>query len=163
MDDERRLRWWVILAGLVLLLWGFSSRPAKAHVTLLSAEPEPGATLTTSPPEVRLTFDGEIVSTLSQIALFDEDFRPVTGIEVQPGPDDKHQVVAPLPPLTPGRYTVQWVVQAEDGHSLRGSFAFAITDQPAFGLWMILLPVASLLVLISLIILYLLRHKQGNP
>jgi methionine-rich copper-binding protein CopC len=45
------------------------------------------------------------------------------------------QISVPLPPLTPGIYSVNWRVVSEDGHMMAGVLHFTLadhaTDQPA--------------------------------
>jgi copper transport protein len=43
-------------------------------------------------------------------------------------PRDVHAVIAPMAPLAPGNYRVEWRVVSADGHPVDGKFVFAITD-----------------------------------
>jgi len=97
--------------------------PALAHSLLLESSPAAGATVA-PPPEVRLRFNGRLEKRLSRLALVDErgDRRPLA-LDASGGPD---RLQAPLPPLPPGRYRLEWQVLSTDGHVVSGSFAFQI-------------------------------------
>jgi methionine-rich copper-binding protein CopC len=146
---------------LLLLLWGLSGRPVWAHVSLIAAIPEPGATLTTSPPEVQLTYDGEIIPARSQIALFDDAFQAIPGVVVLTDRGENDQLVAQIPPLTPGRYTVQWVVVSADEHSLRGSYTFALAEPEPPLLPRLIVP--ALVVLLVLITVAVVLYRRRQP
>lgn len=152
-------RWGRVAVLVMLLLWVAGSRAAWAHVTLLAAIPEPGATLTTSPPEVQLTFDGEITLAASQVVLFNEAFQSVPGVALQPDSGESNRLAAQIPPLDPGRYTVQWSVISTDGHPISGSYAFALVEQPLRQRIMVPLIMVLLLVIIGVAALYWTRVR----
>ncbi len=114
---------WLAAAAVVL---GFAARPASAHASLEASEPAAGAVLTSSPGEIRLTFDEPVSIGLGGIRLFDGD-----GVEVsierarQPA---AREVVAEAPALGPGSYVVDWQVVSADSHPAHGAFTFQIGD-----------------------------------
>lgn len=116
----RRLALLLALAAVILL----SSR-VSAHSELVAAEPAPGAQLAQSPAEIRLTFS-EPVAASSQIVVMGENFQQVEGLVPQFNPAEPGQLYTPLPTLTPGVYTVQWVSASADGHEISGSYSFSV-------------------------------------
>ena len=119
-------------------------RSALAHSQPLKLDPPPGARLTQSPPEIRLTFS-EPVHPDATISLFLQDsFTPITGVMAQQDSGNPAQIFAPLPRLSPGTYTVQWQTQSSDGHSITGTYAFNI--RPVF--WVTLLPWLPILLIL---------------
>jgi len=92
----------------------------------------PGATLATAPAEIRLTFS-EPLATGSTFQLFGENFLPVSGISAAIDPESPEQLVAAVPSLLPGDYTVQWTSVAHDGDILSGSYSFTLLAEAQKG------------------------------
>ncbi len=112
------------LCCLMVVLLVFAGSVA-GHGDLVAAEPAPGAQLAESPAEIRLTFN-EPVGSASRITLMGENFEPVEGLVPQFNPAEPGQLYTPLPTLTPGVYTVQWVSASADGHEISGSYSFSV-------------------------------------
>ena len=91
----------------------------------MASTPAPGEILDASPEEIRLTYN-EPVATTSTILLFSNGFQQVDGLEMVSEPQNPEQVVATLPPLDAGSYTVEWTALSPDGHTVRGSYSFTI-------------------------------------
>jgi copper resistance protein C len=94
---------------------------------LFLAEPLPGAHLSSPPAEIRLTFT-EPVGITSTIELYGPNFRVIPDVQAVVAPDNPDQLIASVPPLKPGIYTVQWILYSLDGHELRGSHQFAVEE-----------------------------------
>jgi copper transport protein len=114
------------LAGATLML----PLDATAHATLVEADPPVDGLVLNSPATLRMTFSEEVRATnpAPSISIRDETGRFV-GMSDQPlGPfNDPRVLVANLPPLDPGTYTVTWTVtSATDGHELTGTYAFRV-------------------------------------
>jgi methionine-rich copper-binding protein CopC len=98
-----------------------------AHVFPVRSDPRVGATVTTSPTQVTILFDGEMEPVFSTIEVKNED-------KVQVDKKDSHidakdadkLVVSLLPALTIGEYDVAWRAIARDGHLTVGHFSFWI-------------------------------------
>ena len=103
---------------------------AEAHAELLSAYPAPGATMDTTPTEIRLTFS-ERIGVGSSIQLFGPQFRPVSHVISGLDPAAPEQLRAFPPQLVPDIYTVEWSAASADGHQVSGSYAFEVTAPPA--------------------------------
>jgi methionine-rich copper-binding protein CopC len=97
---------------------------AALHTELISSNPADGDSLTTSPPEVRLVFSGPVEPTLSLIRLITADGAQ---LELNPGNEDESRVlVARLPGLSNGDYTIEWSTVSVDGHKVEGRLTFEV-------------------------------------
>ena len=116
-------------------------RPAAAHAELLAADPPPGAVLAASPAEVRLTFS-EALRAGSTFVVFGEGFAQVPGFSPAIVTESPEQLVAAIPALAPGAYTVQWTAVTGDGHEVSGSYSFGVEIEEegrgGAGLWWVL-------------------------
>lgn len=117
---------------LVLLAVFLLGGRALAHSELVAAEPAPGAQLTASPAEIRLTFS-EPVAASSRIVVMGENFQQVEGLVPQFNPEEPQVVYTPLPTLTEGVYTVQWTAASDDGHEISGSYSFSVMSAASGG------------------------------
>ena len=99
--------------------------PSAAHSLLLESVPPAGATLTTPPPELMLRFNNRIEKSLSRVRLLDErgGAQPLV-VGVADAAADRLTAVAP--PLSPGRWRVEWQVLSTDGHVVTGRFEFRL-------------------------------------
>ncbi len=97
------------------------------HTELISSNPVDGDSLTTSPPEVRLVFSGPVEPALSLIRLVTADG---TQLEFDPGSEDEGRIlVARLPGLANGNYTIEWSTVSADGHKVEGRLTFAVARE----------------------------------
>lgn len=119
----RRALW--LLAALLSLAPAAWPAGVAAHSELLGAVPAPGATLSTPPVEIRLTFSAPLAAG-STLQLFGASFRPVSGVVARIDPQNAMQLVAAPRALSPGTYTVQWSSVAKDGDVLSGSYTFTL-------------------------------------
>ena len=100
---------------------------AAAHSPLTSVTPADGAQLTKAPQTIEMRFRDP--SRLVRFALAGDG----DGTDVVLG--DDHLMVesadhtVTLPPLTAGRYIASWRAMSEDGHVIKGRFAFTIASQ----------------------------------
>lgn len=134
-----RLRWFLLVAGSLLLLSGVTQRAALAHALLVRSEPAANAELTSSPPSVDIWFSEPLESGFSHIRLIDAGGEDVPGA----GPSavdasDPSHMSLPLPDLSPGIYTVIWTtLSSVDGHEWVGSFPITLLNpdgsRPAVG------------------------------
>ncbi len=100
---------------------------AQAHAELLLASPSPGTGLAQAPAAVVIKFSEPLNVALSRIQVFDS-----SGADVGQGPTlavagDTQATRRPLGLLPTGQYTVRWTtVSALDGHTLGGTYSFAV-------------------------------------
>ena len=118
-----------LLSGLALVAIGAT---ANAHAHLQKSSPADNSVVTTSPSNLVLNFSEAARLTALSIQKGDEpkqDLKPLPTTAAQ-------QVSIPLPPLTPGTYSVNWRVVSDDGHVMGGALHFTLTadhatDHPA--------------------------------
>ena len=123
--------------GAALAVLFLLTEHASAHTVLLEAQPPAGASLEKSPQEFRLTFDEPIVIG-SKIDLMVGLFEPVEGVVSFVDQNEPMQLIAEVPPLAPGDYSVQWTVLSLDGHARQGSYTIQIRESTngwRVGLW----------------------------
>lgn len=109
-----------VLLALVLAL----PAPARAHDTLISTDPEDGASLETSPEELTLTFSGDLLDVSPVVRIITEDGTQLADITPQvEGPTATAALEDPLPR---GTHTVAWRVVSGDGHPIEGSFTITV-------------------------------------
>ena len=113
----------VAVAVLLLL---FAVVPAYAHAELEESDPADGETITT-PYTLTATFSEEFDRDRSFIRV-----RDAAGELVAEGgqdPDDPNVMVAELPVLDPGIYTVQWQTTTPDDNGVeRDTFTFNVAE-----------------------------------
>ena len=118
----------VIIAGLLLVL--SSAMAVYAHPQIVSVEPAPNARLEQAPERVRITFNEPVEDAFASIQVLDATGRAVDRGDGGRAPDDPTTLIASLPLLEPGVYTVVWQVVGRDGHLVKGNFAFSIAGAP---------------------------------
>lgn len=97
------------------------------HTDLISSSPADGDSLTTSPALVRLVFSGPVEPTLSLIRLITADGAQ---LEFDPSSEDEGRVlVARLPGLANGNYTIEWSTVSADGHKVEGRLTFKVARE----------------------------------
>ena len=98
---------------------------AGAHSLLTASVPATDAVLASAPQVLALRFNNRIEKKLSQIRLVLAGGQP-RALPVRT--DGALEVLeAPLPPLAPGRYRVEWRVLSTDGHIVSGTFVFRVS------------------------------------
>lgn len=100
---------------------------AWAHATLQRTEPQMEQRLAVSPRAVVLTFDQSVRVLANGIQVFDASGRLVSG-PPHVSARDPRVVLAPLPRLPRGRYTVRWAAISNDSHVGRGIFTFGVRE-----------------------------------
>lgn len=100
--------------------------PAAAHADIVSSEPAAGSTIAKLPERIRVVFDEKLQPVGTRIRLFDVQNKEVTLDKGAIDPADPKAFIVLLPKLASGAYTVQWTALSEDGHSEKGSYAFAL-------------------------------------
>jgi len=117
-----------IICAAIMLLTAMVLGPPRvwAHAFLDHAEPRVGSTVRAAPSAVRLTFTEPIEADFSRIEVLDARERRVdTEPVAHPNPAE---LQVPLPPLSPGEYTVHWAVTSVDTHQTEGRFSFTVAE-----------------------------------
>ena len=106
--------------------------PAQAHDTLLSSDPEDGASLETSPEEITLTYSADILEVSPLVRISDENGDELA--EIVPTVEGPVATATLEEPLPAGIHTVQWRVVSSDGHPIEGTFTLTVeqdSEEPA--------------------------------
>lgn len=120
----------LLLAALLLALGATTAAATDVfHFALKQSAPAADATVP-PPDEVRLWFTEAPTENSIGIRVIDEGGDPVATSDPTADPDDGAVFfVEPSAPLTAGRYTVSWRGIGDDGHVVRGDFAFSVTAE----------------------------------
>jgi methionine-rich copper-binding protein CopC len=112
------------MAALMALTTFMAAGSAFAHASLTASDPEDGATVDAGLAAIEMTFSDPVRLTLVRVhsATTDSDV-PLQGAL----PDDFVGTAAvAVDPLAGGAYDVSWTCVAEDGHVMKGHFAFTV-------------------------------------
>ena len=100
---------------------------AYAHPQLQSADPAPGAATTTSPKQIRIMFDENVIPKMSGVEVKDQTGKIVPTGKAATEPANKKLLVVPVnEQLLPGDYKVEWHAVSDDTHRVKGSFSFSV-------------------------------------
>ena len=100
----------VVIAAII------SCGAALAHPQLEASEPAAGAT-TSSPKQIRITFNEAVISKFSGIEIKDKAGRTIATGKSLTDPADKKRLVVPVEEeLASGEYTVDWHAVSSDTH-----------------------------------------------
>lgn len=113
------------LAAMSVAVFAAAGR-ASAHAELSSSNPQPGAVLDQSPPQITLTFTEHVEISLGAIRLFDGSGSAVQIGEPRHPESREEAVVVDLPHLPNGSYVVDWSVVSADSHPVHAAFTFQV-------------------------------------
>jgi methionine-rich copper-binding protein CopC len=113
-----------LVAPALLGLWLALSDQGAAHSLLIESVPAHGAKLVTAPPSAMLRFNARIEPALTRVSLLEGQQRR-TALEISKE-SAVDRIIVPLPPLTPGLYSLAYKVLAVDGHVTRGLIQFTV-------------------------------------
>lgn len=100
---------------------------ASAHPKLVTTNPAADAVITSSPKELRLSFNEDLVPKFSGAEVANKQGQKVELGATAADPADKKQLVIPLPtPLAEGVYKVDWHAVAADTHRVHGNYSFTV-------------------------------------
>ena len=97
--------------------------PVSAHAFLDHANPGAGATLHAAPKSLMLMFSDDLDAESSGVVVVDGSGRKVAAAHKMVG---SNCIMAPLPPLAPGKYRVMWHAMSDDDHRTQGAYEFVI-------------------------------------
>lgn len=104
-----------------------AAAPAWAHAFPDNSLPHVGATVDSSPPQVKVWFNGEIEPVFSTLIVANAAGSAVSGGKGKVDAADHALLETDIPEtLAPGQYTVHWSVIAHDGHHTEGHFTFTV-------------------------------------
>ena len=110
----------------IAALWLVLALPpaASAHAELAESSPEPGSELNEAPPEIRISFTGELDPEASGFVVTGPGGGEVANGVVDLEVAERNELHAPVSITVPGTYTVEWTAVAADGHPESGTFTF---------------------------------------
>jgi hypothetical protein len=112
------------ITALVIGLAGFTF----FHNKLDKSAPAAAEQLAAPPKQIRLWFHERPEPALTSIAVVGTDSTKVATGKVQPT-DDPLSVTAPVTgTMKAGRYIVRWKTSGKDGHVIKGSYTFTVTE-----------------------------------
>lgn len=117
-----------LFGALLLALWMVPG-PAHAHDTLISTDPEDGASLETSPEQITLTYSAEILDVSPLVRITDEAGETVA--EIVPSIEGPDAIVTFEEPLPSGSYEIAWRVVSSDGHPIEGILSITVEQDSA--------------------------------
>lgn len=100
----------------------FFQLAANAHTGLRESTPANGATITTAPSELSLTFSGDVK--LIKLELMGVGHEMPTSFE--PNATAQASFTFQTPGMHAGKFTVNWAAIGADGHTLTDSFEFEV-------------------------------------
>lgn len=113
-------------AGAVVVLVCSQATPASAHAVLLRTDPSPQTTVAVQPAALRLVFSEPVEPVFGAVRLFNAGGERIRTGEAQHPETTRREVLVPVPTIGRGTYTVTWRVVSDDGHAVRGGFAFHV-------------------------------------
>ena len=99
---------------------------ASAHSNELESSPGEGARLAEAPATVVITFDEPLMDVGAALVVRDGAGRVVSGAASVDG----RRISTPLSHAGSGEFTVAFRVVSQDGHSVSGSYGFAVLGSP---------------------------------
>ncbi len=85
-----------------------------------------GSTVSGSPTQVRIWFDGDLEPAFSTLMVHNMDGKMVDNRDGRVDPSNPVLLEVGVPRLSAGTYLVIWNVVARDGHRTNGSFTFTV-------------------------------------
>ncbi|HXN07034.1 MAG TPA: copper resistance CopC family protein [Nitrospiria bacterium] len=125
MKLERKKIYGGVLLGL-LLFW-----PGKvlAHVFPDHSEPRVGSEITVAPRMIKIWFDGQLEPFFSTVHVMDASGKEISLKDSRVDDRDPSVLEVSVPPLSPGKYEVDWKALAKDGHLTEGRFLFTVKEE----------------------------------
>lgn len=118
----------IIRISLLVALGVAAASPLLAHLAVSKTAPARGATLEKGPERVQVWFTQPPSDRLSHLELHGPDGE--VALEEPRVDRDGHSISAAVTSsLGAGRYEVKWRTAGNDGHVMRGSFAFTIAPK----------------------------------
>ncbi|MEK6207511.1 MAG: copper resistance protein CopC [Chloroflexota bacterium] len=119
-----------VIVGCVLGGAALLSGVADAHANYVRSSPASDARLVKPPTEIRIEFSEPPDARSSEIQVLDTNGKRHDKGDIEPSGDPNGLRVS-LEPISDGGYLVAWTTtSAVDGHTTKGSFAFAVGNGP---------------------------------
>ena len=116
-----------MIAASIMFAASLLSSAAFAHPKLLSAEPAAGGPATTSPKQIKITFNEAVIPQFSGVVVKDQAGKAIATGKATVDPASRKLLVVPVnEPLPPGDYMVEWHAVSDDTHSVKGAYSFSV-------------------------------------
>jgi copper resistance protein C len=119
----------VRMAVALALLAVVGSGTALAHAKMKSSVPADGATVAAGLSQIEMTFSHPMRLTLVRLHRADDDKNVALKGPLPKAFADAAKV--PVDALQAGAYNVSWTAVSEDGHVMKGHFAFTVSGADA--------------------------------
>ena len=117
----------ISMAAVTMIVASLDCSAALAHPELQSADPAAGAPVATSPKQIRITFNENVIPQFSGVEVKDHAGKVITTGKATTDPANKKQLVVPVQEqLPPGDYKVEWHAVSDDTHRVKGSYSFSV-------------------------------------
>ena len=114
-------------AAVTVLTASLFGSAAYAHPELQSAEPAAGVATTTSPKQIRITFNENVIPKFSGVEVKDQTGKVIPTGKAATDPANKKLLIVPVnEQLAPGEYKVEWHAVSDDTHRVKGSYSFSV-------------------------------------
>ena len=114
------------MAAVAVIAASLLGGAAYAHPQLQSADPVPGAATTTSPKQIRITFNENVIPQMSGVEVKDQTGKTIATGKAATDPANKKLLVPVTEQLPPGNYNVEWHAVSDDTHRVKGNFSFSV-------------------------------------
>jgi len=115
------------MAAVAIIAVSLFGSAAYAHPELQSAEPAAGAATTTSPKQIRITFNESVIPQFSGLEVKDQTGKVISTGKSATDPANKKLLIVPLKEqLPPGDYKVEWHAVSDDTHRVKGNYSFSV-------------------------------------
>ena len=115
------------MAAVAIIAASLFGSAAYAHPELQSAEPAAGAAMTTSPKQIRITFNESVIPQFSGLEVKDQTGKVISTGKSATDPANKKLLIVPLKEqLPPGDYKVEWHAVSDDTHRVKGNYSFSV-------------------------------------
>src|SRR5712671_1551128 len=105
------------MAAVTMITVSLFGSAAYAHPELQSAEPAAGAAMTTSPKQIRITFNESVIPKFCGVEVKDQTGKVIATGKAATDPANKKLLVVPVDEqLPPGDYKVEWHAVSDDTH-----------------------------------------------
>jgi methionine-rich copper-binding protein CopC len=106
--------------------------PVHAHAGVSTTTPTNGATLTSAPRTVSVTFNEHVTTSAKRFQLLDAAGR-IVATTWKPEAGGARQTLTPRKKLPAGAYALRWSATSEDGHIVTGAMSFTVGTKTATG------------------------------
>ena len=115
------------MAAVTIIGGSLFGSAAYAHPELRSAEPAAGAAMTTSPKQIRITFNENVIPQLSGVEVKDQTGKMIPTGKAATDPANKKLLIVPVNEQLPaGGYKVEWHAKSDDTHRVKGNYSFSV-------------------------------------